>query len=462
MTLCVLTFVYHRLDEFLELVEFAGGNHTLDFVLEGGHALCADDFCRRQFHRFDRLAGCLFDNLEHFLFTRGDKEDGVSAAACAACTADAVHIRFGVEGNVVVHHVRNAVHVDSAGGHVGGDNDIELAHLESVDGAFTHGLGEVAVQRGHVESAAFQLFGDFGGVLLGAHENQHAVKVFAFEHAGERFNLVLVLYEQVTLADVFDGCRLAFDAGFFVFAQVLFDNLLDFFRHGGAKEGALGVCRDFLEDGFDIFHESHVEHFVGFVENDSLHARKYDGTALDMVDEATRSSDHDICLALEGSQLHGDVLTAVNRNHMHLRHLGGVLLNRFGYLDGEFAGRREHEHRGFVAIEVEPRKERKRECRGLSCTSLGGAEQVSALQKGGNCLCLNGGGRLVVQCLDGFKNFVCKSEVFEGYQSFVARFRIFGQFFVRIGFFCWFFFVFCNAVILDPEFSSGEGIHCSF
>ena len=87
---------------------------------------------------------------------------------------------------------------------------------------------------------------------------------------------MLVFHQQVALADVFYRCRLAFDAGFFVFAQVLFDNLLDFFRHGGAKEGALGACRNFLEDGFHIFHETHVEHFVGLVKHDGLHARKHD------------------------------------------------------------------------------------------------------------------------------------------------------------------------------------------
>ena len=31
---------------------------------------------------------------------------------------------------------------------------------------------------------------------------------------------------------------------------------------------------------------------------------------------------------------------------------------------------------------------------------------------------------LVVQSLDGFKNFVCKSEVFESYEGFVAQFLV--------------------------------------
>ncbi len=332
-----------------------------------------------------------------------------------------MHVGFRIVGNVVVYHERDAVHVDTAGGHVGGDDDIELAHLEAVDGAFAHGLREVAVERGHVESAAFELLGDFGGALLGAHENQNAVKVFALQHAGERLDLVLVFHQQVALSDILDGRRLAFDAGFLVFAEVLVDNLLDFVRHRGAKERALGRGRDFFQDGFHVFHESHVEHLVGFVEHDGFHARKHDGAALDVVNEAARGGDHDVRLAFEGAQLHCDILPAVDGNYVHLRHLGGILLDSFRYLDGEFACRREHEHRGLMAVEVEPGKQRERESGCLAGTGLRRAEQVCSLQQCRDRLRLDGGGSLVVHRLDGFENFVGKSQVFEGYECFVAR-----------------------------------------
>ena len=264
-----------------------------------------------------------------------------------------MHIGFCVVGNVVVHHERDAVHVDTAGGHVGGDNDIELAHLEAVDGAFAHGLREVAVERGHVEPAALEFFGDFGRVLLGAYKNQHAVKVFAFQDAGERFDLVLVPYLEIALADVLDGSRLAFDAGFAVFAQVFFDNLFNFVGHGGAEQRALGVGGNFLEDGIHVFHESHVEHLVGFVKHDGLDRTEGDGAALDVVDEASGGRDDDVRLALEGAELDGDVLTAVDGDHVDVRHLGRVLRDGFGHLDGELARRREDEDGCLVSGEVD-------------------------------------------------------------------------------------------------------------
>ena len=255
-----------------------------------------------------------------------------------------MHVGFRIVRNVVVHHQRDAVHVDTAGGNIGRDDDIELAHLEAVNRAFAHRLCKVAVQRRHVEPAAFQLLGNFSGVLLGAHKNQHTVKIFAFEHTGERLDLVLVLYQQKTLADVFDRSRLALDAGLFVFTEMFLDNLLHIIRHRGAEKGALAIRRDFFQDGIHVFHESHVEHLVGFVEHDGLHAGEHDGSALDMVDKAPRSRNDNVRGTLECAHLDGDVLPAVNRNHVHLRELDGVLLDSFCHLDGKFARRREHEH----------------------------------------------------------------------------------------------------------------------
>ena len=331
-----------------------------------------------------------------------------------------MHVGFRVVRNVVVHNERNAVHVNTAGGDVCRDDDIKLAHLEAVDGAFAHGLGEVAVERGYVESAAFEFLGYFGGVLLGAHENEYAVKFFAFENAGERFDFVFVFHEQVALANVFDRGRLAFDAGFFVFAQVLVDNLFDAIRHGRAKEGALGVGGDFLEDGFHVFHKAHVKHFVSFVEDDSLDRSERNRTALDMVYQTARCGNDDACLALEGAQLDSDILTAIDRNNRHVLHLDSVLLDGIRNLDRKFACRREHEHGRFTSVEVDARKERERECGRLACTGLRCSEKICSLQKRRDGLSLNGRGRFVAGELDGFENFRRETEIVKRHQRFVA------------------------------------------
>ena len=80
----------------------------------------------------------------------------------------------------------------------------------------------------------------------------------------------MALDQQETLADVFHRGGFALDAGLAVFAQVFVDDFQDFLGHGGAEEGPLGVLGNLAQDGLYIFHESHVQHFIGFVENDGL------------------------------------------------------------------------------------------------------------------------------------------------------------------------------------------------
>ena len=77
-----------------------------------------------------------------------------------------------------------------------------------------------------------------------------------------------------------------------------------------------------------------------------------------MVDEAARRGDDDVGLALEGAQLDGDVLTAVDGNHVDLGHLDGVLRDGFGHLDGKFARGRKDEDGGTAPGKVDARKER--------------------------------------------------------------------------------------------------------
>lgn len=71
--------------------------------------------------------------VERILFTR--QADGVAAGACAAGTADAVHVVFAVVRQIVVEDVRDGRDVQTARGDVGGDQNIEIAFGEVVEDA---------------------------------------------------------------------------------------------------------------------------------------------------------------------------------------------------------------------------------------------------------------------------------------------------------------------------------------
>ena len=109
-------------------------------LLELGDAHVVDRLDARQLHRLDRLARGALDRAQHAALARRDEQDRLAAAAGAAGAADAVHVAFGVVRHVVVDHVADALHVQAARGDVGGDQDVDLAVLELLDGALALGL----------------------------------------------------------------------------------------------------------------------------------------------------------------------------------------------------------------------------------------------------------------------------------------------------------------------------------
>ena len=90
-----------------------------------------------------------------------------------------------------------------------------------------------------------------------------------------------------------------------------FGQLLDRFRHGSEKSRVwrvLGVAHDKV----DVIDKAHVQHFIGFVEDDGRNVAQVDGAALHVVDEAARGGDDDLRAFSQAAQLAFHILTAVD------------------------------------------------------------------------------------------------------------------------------------------------------
>ena len=72
--------------------------------------------------------------------------DRFSHCLSAASTADPVHIILGMTGKVVIDHVGDAFHIDSARSDIGRDKDADTARLKILEGAETLILGAVGVK----------------------------------------------------------------------------------------------------------------------------------------------------------------------------------------------------------------------------------------------------------------------------------------------------------------------------
>ena len=103
--------------------------------------------------------------------------------------------------------------------------------------------------------------------------------------------------------------------------------------------------RQRLENGVEILGESHVEHFVGFVENHHLDIAQFECFFADVVKRAARGRHDDVSSASQGVDLSADGLAAVDRDALGSE-LVAVLVDGFAHLHREFTSGDEDEGRG--------------------------------------------------------------------------------------------------------------------
>ena len=114
---------------------------------------------------------------------RGPWSSGVtkliaSPTACARPgAADAMHVILRVHRKVVIHHVRNAVHVDAARGDVGRDEHAHRAGFEILQGAQSLVLRAIGVNRSRLDARAFESARDAIGAVFRPRENEHGIEL---------------------------------------------------------------------------------------------------------------------------------------------------------------------------------------------------------------------------------------------------------------------------------------------
>ena len=164
--------------------------------------------------------------------------------------------------------------------------------------------------------------------------------------------------------------------------QILSGDLADRGGHGGREQRDLLVLWCVGENALDIFGETHLQHLVGFVEDEVVQMREIQGATFEVIDDAARCADHDVRSAPQAGQLHGVGLAAIDRQHGDPRQMRPVPAEGLGNLQSQFAGRGQHQRLGVLAGGVDARQDRDGERRGLSGAGLGEADHVGTGQQG--------------------------------------------------------------------------------
>ncbi len=121
-----------------------------------------------------------------------------------------MQIGFLILGALVVDDVGDVVDVDTAGGHFGGDQDVDLVAAEGPEGLLAGALAQVAVDGPGSETAVNQFLGQFGGGALGLGEDDGAAAAAGLQDPGHNLGFVEVVCTVDDLADVLFGDALIF------------------------------------------------------------------------------------------------------------------------------------------------------------------------------------------------------------------------------------------------------------
>jgi hypothetical protein len=166
----------------------------------------------------------------------------------------------------------DAVDVQAARGHVGGDQDLELALLELAQQRLALFLRHVAGQHADAVMRALQRLGHALDPDLGVDEDHGARAFAARQQADQQRQLFFVRRQVHHLAHARGGDGLGLDDHLLRLVHVLVGEL----EHAVAERGreqqglALLAARQLAQQEAQVLDEAEVEHAVGLVEDAHL------------------------------------------------------------------------------------------------------------------------------------------------------------------------------------------------
>ena len=185
-------------------------------------------------------------------------------------------------------------------------------------------------------------------------------------------------------------CIRSADHQFVELAHVALRDAPHLAAHRCAEEPrALGL-RGVLQDLGEVLLETHVQHFVRFVQHHHVHGGKVQHGTADQVQQTAGRSHNDLRTALDVADLIADAGTAIHRHDAGAFQIGRIALQILADLHTEFAGRCQHQGLDGAVLRIQELQHGQAESGGLARTGLcQGHHVLLAFQQQRNGLFLN-------------------------------------------------------------------------
>ena len=238
--------------------------------------------------------------------------------------------------------MRQFLDVEAARRDFGGHQRRDAVFLEILECAHARVLALVAMDGHGRDAGALQLLREPVGAVLGAREHQHLVPVAFLDQVREQVALVLLRNAVGALLHLVGGGVTRRDLHRYWIFHERIRQLADLVGVGSREHQVLALLRQHLEDALDVADESHVEHAVGFIEDEDLHLGEIHGALFAQVEQAARRRDQDVAAVAHVRDLRA--LGHAAEDHLRAQvTVLAVVGDALRHLGGEFARGREHQ-----------------------------------------------------------------------------------------------------------------------
>jgi hypothetical protein len=145
------------------------------------------------------------DLPQEVAFLRAAEGDSVTLRPGPRRAADTVDVGVRILGELVVHHMGDAVYVNATGSNVRGDQHPHVARLEAAQRFRPSILALVAVDGGGGNARGRELLGHAVRDVLHLCEDQHLVDARVLKQACQQRVFVASVHEENLLGDPLDG-----------------------------------------------------------------------------------------------------------------------------------------------------------------------------------------------------------------------------------------------------------------
>lgn len=207
---------------------------------------------------------------------------------------DAMHIGFGYIRDVVVDHIFKIIDIDSAGGDIGRDKHSCRLFFEIGKRPLSVVLGFVSVNRFGDDSPSDEEFHHFVRSVLGSGKYKDIPNLRIMKEMDDEIVFISLVYMIYALIDRLGGGGNRSDFDFFGIPENGSRKCHNIGCHRRGKEECLSFHGDNFQELFNIVNKSHIEHTIGFVENEYLDVREGDIPLTHEIEKSPRSRYKDI------------------------------------------------------------------------------------------------------------------------------------------------------------------------